>query len=439
MLDRARERFRSRAARRVPRGRPGALPNLIVIGGLKCGTTSLHHYLNLHPEIGMSRPKELNFFVEELNWPLGEAWYASHFPADAPVRGESSPHYTNLPRFPGVAERMRATIPEARMIYMVRDPIDRALSHFLHNVAGGYETRSMEDAVADPANAYVHRGMYAMQVEPYLKAFGERRIELVSQEELKLDRDRTVRRVFEFAGVDPGFTSPQFDREWETGTGKRTGRFTAMDRAVRLPGLRALDRNFDRMPEPVRWVIEKVVHDPGGAPARPELPANLRARLAERFAPDTERLRELTGRRFEWDASRVSESVDLVKRGIEAINTEGWEALVPLIDADFELVTNSAVALEPDTYRGEAGLRRYFESFEDAMEEIRILPDSDPVGAGDRVVVSFRLSARGKETGIVAEQAAHMLWTIRDGRALRVEFFTERGAALEAAGLDPGA
>ena len=57
----------------------GALPNLIVIGGLKCGTTSLHHYLNLHPEVAMSRPKELNFFVAELNWELGPEWYASHF------------------------------------------------------------------------------------------------------------------------------------------------------------------------------------------------------------------------------------------------------------------------------------------------------------------------------------------------------------------------
>jgi hypothetical protein len=186
----------------VPRSRPGALPNLIVIGGLKCGTTSLHHYLNLHPEVGMSRPKELNFFVAELNWPLGEAWYASHFPADAPVRGESSPHYTNLPRFTGVAERMGAMLPDARIVYMIRDPIDRALSHYLHNVAGGYEKRPLEIALAEPGNAYVARGLYAMQIEPYLEQFGEDRVEIVVQEDLKARRDETVRRVFEFIGVD---------------------------------------------------------------------------------------------------------------------------------------------------------------------------------------------------------------------------------------------
>jgi hypothetical protein len=101
MVARAHERFaaeRRRARRQARHGhRDGALPNLIIIGGLKCGTTSLHHYLNLHPEIAMSRPKELNFFVAELNWPLGRDWYAGHFDAAVPVRGESSPHYTNRP------------------------------------------------------------------------------------------------------------------------------------------------------------------------------------------------------------------------------------------------------------------------------------------------------------------------------------------------------
>ena len=81
MVARAHERFAAERRRSGGRGLPsaGAMPNLVVIGGLKCGTTSLHHYLNLHPEIAMSRPKELNFFVAELNWPLGQDWYATHF------------------------------------------------------------------------------------------------------------------------------------------------------------------------------------------------------------------------------------------------------------------------------------------------------------------------------------------------------------------------
>ena len=306
MIARAHERFaaeRKRAGRARRSGAEGALPNLIVLGGLKCGTTSLHHYLNLHPEIGMSRPKELNFFVEEMNWQLGADWYLSHFPADNAVRGETSPHYTNRPRFTGVAERMRETLGgEARLIYMVRHPIDRLLSHYLHSVGGGYEHRELADAVSDTGSAYVQRGLYAFQLEPYLDAFGAERILVVSREELGADRDATVRRVFEFCGVEPGFTSPEFDREWETGSGKGSGGFRVMDRAVRMPGLRALDRNFDRLPERMRWLVERLVHDPGsGEAAKPQLEPELRKRLADVFRPDAERLESLIGRPLNWE------------------------------------------------------------------------------------------------------------------------------------------
>jgi hypothetical protein len=304
MTARAHERFAAdrRRAARGRAGRSGALPNLIVIGGLKCGTTSLHHYLNLHPQIAMSRPKELNFFVAELNWELGEDWYRSHFDPAAPARGETSPHYTNLPRFEGVAERMAATLREdARLIYMVRDPIDRLLSHYLHNVNGGYETEPLERALERPRCAYLERGRYAMQLEPYLAAFGRERILVVGQEELGAARDETVRRVFAFAGVDQDFRSDQFERQWETGSGKGTGGFRVMDRAVRLPGLRSLDRNFDRLPESLRWVVERIVHDPeSGAAPKPELPPEIRARLGASFAEERARLEELTGRDFNW-------------------------------------------------------------------------------------------------------------------------------------------
>lgn len=306
MVARARERFageRRRLGRRRRRGRErGALPNLVVIGGLKCGTTSLHHYLGLHPEVAMSRPKELNFFVAELNWDLGAEWYASHFPAAVPVRGESSPHYTNLPRFAGVAERIRELLgAQVRVVYMVRDPIDRMLSHYLHNVGGGYETRPLDEALGDPEGAYVARSRYAMQLEPYLRELGAERVTVVSREELKADRAATMRRLFAALGVDSSFSSPQFEREWETGSAKASGGFRLMDRAVRLPGLRALDRNFDRLPESLRWLVERLVHDPGtGAAPKPELPAELRERLVALLRADVERLEVLTGRSFGW-------------------------------------------------------------------------------------------------------------------------------------------
>jgi hypothetical protein len=303
MVARAHERFAAerRHTRRGLRRRRSALPNLLVIGGLKCGTTSLHHYLNLHPEIEMSRPKELNFFVAELNWPLGRDWYASHFDPGATVRGESSPHYTNRPRFEGVADRIGSMLGEPRLIYVVRDPIDRMLSHYLHNVGGGYEERELTDALADPDSSYVARSRYAYQLEPFLDRFGPKRIEVVTREELKGDRPATMARVFAFLEVDPTFTSEQFEREWETGTAKGGARFRIMDQAVRLPGLRALDRNFDRLPESLRWLVERIVHDPAtGEVAKPEVPPQLRVQLSALLSDDVDQLAQLTGRRFDW-------------------------------------------------------------------------------------------------------------------------------------------
>jgi hypothetical protein len=305
MVARAHERFRAerrRAGRRRRRpGGQGALPNLLIVGGLKCGTTSLHHYLNLHPQVAMSRPKELNFFVADLNWPLGADWYASHFEGSAAIRGESSPHYTNRPRFDGVPERIRSVLGSPRLIYVVRDPIDRMLSHYLHNVAGGYERRSLSEAFADPESSYVARSRYFFQLEPYLETFPRGLIEIVSREELKGDREATMRRTFGFLGVDPGFRSEHFEREWETGTAKRGGRFRILDRAVRLPGLQAVDRNFDRLPESLRWVVERLVHDPtAGEVPKPEISPELREHLVGHFREDVARLEQTAGRAFGW-------------------------------------------------------------------------------------------------------------------------------------------
>src|SRR3954465_4689770 len=199
MCARARERYtadrKSRWRRR--RKRHAQLPNLIIIGGLKGGTTSIHHYLGLHPEVQMSKPKELNFFVEELNWDLGLDWYASRFDDRFKVRGESSPHYTNLPRFDGVAERIHEHCPDARLLYMVRDPIKRILSHWVHATGAGYETGDLVEVLSKPDSSYMNRSKYWMQLQPYLERFERGQIEVISQEELQTEREETMRRAFE--------------------------------------------------------------------------------------------------------------------------------------------------------------------------------------------------------------------------------------------------
>ncbi|HKF83060.1 MAG TPA: sulfotransferase, partial [Solirubrobacterales bacterium] len=232
MCARARERYAAdRKSRwRKRRKRHAQLPNLIIIGGLKCGTTSIHHYLGLHPEIQMSKPKELNFFARELNWDLGIDWYASRFDDRFEVRGESSPHYTNLPRFEGAAERIKQNCPDARLLYMVRDPIKRILSHWVHATGAGYEHGDLVEVLSRPDTSYVNRSKYWMQLQPYLERFDRSQIEIITQEELQSEREETMRKAFAFAGVDESFTSEQFDREWEKSSAKEGDKYQLMEK-----------------------------------------------------------------------------------------------------------------------------------------------------------------------------------------------------------------
>ena len=305
MCGRARERFAAdrRKGGKVPRRRRrhATMPNLIIIGGLKCGTTSIHHYLGLHPEVQMSKPKELNFFCTEQTWDLGLDWYRGRFDDRFPARGGSSPHDTNQPRFTRGAERIKEHIPNANLIYMVRDPISRMLSHWRHATGAGYETRGeIEQVLCDPSTAYVQRSQYWMQLQPYINNFSESQIMVITQEELQSEREATMRKAFEFAGVDPEFTSEQFDREWEKSTAKESEKYQFMEKLIKLPGFRSFDRNFDRLPERMRWMVEKVVHDPDKPSApKPKLSDEAEAKIKSCFTKDVAALKEFAGRDFE--------------------------------------------------------------------------------------------------------------------------------------------
>jgi ketosteroid isomerase-like protein len=127
-----------------------------------------------------------------------------------------------------------------------------------------------------------------------------------------------------------------------------------------------------------------------------------------------------------------SRNLEIVQRGFEAFNREGIEGIIPLIHPDFEATTPPDLASEPDTYRGRDGVRRWFRSFDEVMDQIRW----DARGfrqVGDRVVVEFTLRARGKTTGLDFGQDAVMVWELRDGKAIRLVLYPTLDQALAAA------
>ena len=181
-------------------------PNLFIIGAMKSGTTSLHNYLDMHPDIAMSEEKEPGYFVEELSLKRGENWYANLFESDSQYRyrGESSTHYTKLPLYRGVAERIFRFAPDARLIYVMRDPFERAISHYWHavrDVHHGGELRRMIEAVTRQPSDYLAFSDYAMQLEPYIKLFGGEAIFTLTFESLVRDPQQELNRLFDWLGL----------------------------------------------------------------------------------------------------------------------------------------------------------------------------------------------------------------------------------------------
>lgn len=187
-------------------------PNLFIIGAMKSGTTSLHNYLNYHPDIFMCEPKEPEYFVEELNYSKGEDWYLSQFASAGRAKyiGESSTGYTKLPVYKGVPEKIKAFNPDAKFIYIMRDPIERIISHYWYSVSttamnyDGYsklETRDMVTAVAEDPE-YIPYSDYATQLSPYLNEFGSESIYALTFEDLVDNMEKEVGGIFKWLGLD---------------------------------------------------------------------------------------------------------------------------------------------------------------------------------------------------------------------------------------------
>lgn len=272
---------------------PGALPNLIVIGAQKCGTSVLHYYLSLHPEVSMSKPKELNYFIEERNWPRGESWYRRQFDARAKVRGEASPNYTAYPQHVGVPERMHSVVPDARLIYVVRDPLERIAAHWVHNFAKRREKGDLAATLRHPNTSYLVRSQYAMQLQQFLNHYPRESVLVLDQADFRRERSATLRKVFGFVGADPDFNHPGFERERHA-----TSRKTRASRlAVRMES--ASKSRFGRIVPPKVWfaIDERL---PLRKPIeRPDIRLALEAETLRALRDDAERLRGLTGRSFD--------------------------------------------------------------------------------------------------------------------------------------------
>ncbi len=183
---------------------PERLPNVVVVGAMKAGTTSMHNYLGLHPEITVSIDKEARFFQDPdlLEW-LGI--YQNNFAPGTRLRAESTPFYSKSPVFPGVVDRMADLVPDARIIYLVRDPVDRIVAEYVEQMQWGSASRPLDVELSDPdepTNSLVASSRYASQLALYQARFGKEGVLVVDLADLAADTPGVMGDVFEFLGLD---------------------------------------------------------------------------------------------------------------------------------------------------------------------------------------------------------------------------------------------
>jgi Sulfotransferase domain len=209
--------------RRVSKSRrtEGPLPTFVVIGAQKAGTTSLYEYLRAHPQVTMAHPKEVNFFAKDDLWARGLPFYRRHFrEPHARAVGEISPSYAMARLYPDAAWRLALSLPEVRIVYLVRHPVHRIISAYQHHVFLGQERRDPAAAVMGNPR-YLDASCYGQQLRRYLDLLPPERVLVCAAERLKVDRVATMKRILRFIGVEETIRPGSLDRVHHPSAPKR--------------------------------------------------------------------------------------------------------------------------------------------------------------------------------------------------------------------------
>lgn len=268
----------------------GALPNLVIIGAMKCGTTSLHEYLDVHPDIQMSNPKEINFFSgTRSSEPL--EWYKQFFDGSMPVRGESSQNYSKAhhPMFTDAPKKMAEIIPNCKIIYIVRDPIERYLSHMVESQYGNPRELRIWNSKNDH---FIKTGLYHWQLSQFLEFFSLSSVLVVDLHRLTRHRLQVMKEIFDFLGAKPIEDESVFDFVANASKSKAAP-FSVRRNVVYRAAKQVMPQVTDAviMSKPVRQMLFPAL-------GRKQLSEADRAHLVDVFSPDVEKLRQLTNQEF---------------------------------------------------------------------------------------------------------------------------------------------
>ncbi|MBM9605760.1 sulfotransferase domain-containing protein [Desulfopila inferna] len=230
-------------------------PDFILIGAMKCATSTLHEQLSLHESFFMTTPKEPSFFSDIENYDKGSIWYQSFFKkaGHGQVKGESSTNYSKLPNYPETVNRIKSFCPEIKCIYLMRHPVDRLISHYIHEWSQGNISCDINTAVRHHPEL-IEYGRYNMQLEPYISTFGFSAILPLFTERLQITPRQELQAIFDFLEIP---AKPEWCHDIQSNKSSERLKVCAWrDALVNDPTLRFFRRAF--IPKSVRRKVRRI-------------------------------------------------------------------------------------------------------------------------------------------------------------------------------------
>lgn len=267
----------------------GRLPDFVIVGAMRCGTTALARYLGAHPDIFMAPEKEVHFF--DRHFEEGTDWYARRFARARSEIAIAIGEATQTYMYDSIAvDRMADVVPEAKLIAILREPIDRAYSHYWLNRARGLEPLSFPEAIrAEPERlatsrrdrfvySYLDRGRYLKQLKMLCGRYPRSALHVAIFESMCVDPRGVYRDVCRHLAVDPAFEPSELGRQINAHV------------TFRSPGLR---RFAKRLPRPMAMVIGRLNVREGGYPP---MAGSVRSELRTTFDQEVRQLADWLGR-----------------------------------------------------------------------------------------------------------------------------------------------
>jgi hypothetical protein len=270
------------------------LPKFLLIGASRSGTTTLYHQLREHPDICMPVLKEINFFSQ--NWEEGIEWYSNHFIDcdEQKTIGEASTTYT-WPQYPDVPSRIASVMPDVQLIYLMRNPIERAFSHYRYYKYQSNINVSFLDAI-EQQPVYLSASRYAQCIHSYLDCFDRSQLHFILAEEFFSDPDRHLSSLYSFLGVKDDFVPRSIHAKTNASIDATSNSLYSIIKSFSTKIRRPIEK---KLPEHIRIKMRNKFNDLMDKDQKSELSSKERSFLIEEFREDIKELENLMGRKLD--------------------------------------------------------------------------------------------------------------------------------------------